>query len=510
MLLHQNKNYFCRLSIQWFMVKIVFVFLVFFSISTDSLADYEVTENCKEARMLMMDLRLKESERLLAVELENNSENFYALYLEQTCDAYRLLINGSQEDYEAFVDGYEAKRKLMDDRFVDSPYYLACKSEMEMQVGMFNIIHGSQFSGVNKMYHAYKEVYENLEKFPEFKPSLMLDGFFNVAMSNLPPFVKWAVSFFGVSSDFKYGVATLTNLYQSQKEVKGFNAETALFVIFAAKINKSPEMVYDFTQNLDSSIRNLFIHQYFRINIAYRVGKNEQALAALKQVKVGERPYAELIYNYMMGKILLRKISPKAGFYIEQYLKNLRKQEYFKEMTYNLALFNLINGNRAKYHELCAIVRKMGSEVNERDREALYDASLDYEPDLNLVKARLLIDGGYLKEFKRTMEAFNSHPEQQLPYQLEYHFLMGRYQTETGSVEKAIDNLKWVINRGEEEEYYFACASALKLGKIYEDAGKFDLAINYYKIATNLYDSDYYEYLGAKATKALARVKALN
>ncbi len=492
------------------MIKKILLLILFISVSSFVFAGYEVTENCREAYMLMMDLRLNKSKQLLAAELKKNPENYYALYLEQTCDAFRMLINGSEGDYKTFVENYEKKRKLMDGRFVDSPYYLACKAEMEMQVGMFNIIHGSQFSGVNKMYHAYKEVYENLDKHPGFKPSLMLDGFFNVAMSNLPPFVKWAVSFFGVSSDFDKGVNTLNNLYRSQKEEKGFNAETALFLIFAAKINKTPEMVYDFTQNLDSNIRNLFILQYFRVNIAYRVGKNEQALNDLRQVNVEGRPYAELLYNYMMGKILLRKLSPEAGFYIEQYLKNLRKQEYYKEMTYNLALFALINGNSVKYHQLCKVVEEKGSDVNERDREALYDASLEYQPDQNLVKARLLLEGGYLKAFKMIINQYLSQPRQELPYQLEYHWLMGRYLFESGDNVEAVDNFKWVIEHGKNEDYFFACASAWRLGKIYEDADELDLAENYYKMATNLYDSDYYEYLGPKAGKALARVKALN
>ncbi len=491
------------------MKKFFIAFLLLIFLGSSLKAQYQVNDNIQNAWVLLMDLRIDSAKQLLQKELDINPENYYAYYLDQTCDAYALLINSSEEEYELFLKNYDKKRAVMDGKYESSPYYLFCKSEMDLQVAVFQIIHGSNFGGVQKAYAAYREVYKNLDKHPDFKPSLKLDGFFNVAMSNLPPFVKWVVSFFNVSSDFDYGVKTLTGLYHDQRDIKGINAESALFLIFTAKINKTPEMVYPFTQNLDSNIRSLFIHQYFRANIAYRIGKNEQALRTMKQLNGKGRPYAELIYNYMMGKVLLRKLDDSAGYYIEQYLKNLRKQEYFKEMTYNLALTELLKGNRARYNELCEVVREQGSEVNERDREALYDASLDYQPDVNLVEARLLLDGGYLEDFKRTMDAYRQHPGSELPYRLEDHFLTGRYQTQTHQVEKAVVHFQWVIDHGSDEDYYFACAAALELGGIYEQAHQLEKAKDYYKLASNLYDSDYYEYLGAKADKGLERIKQL-
>jgi hypothetical protein len=483
-----------------------FITLVFLSVNTYLFAGYEITENCKDAQMLMMDIKLDEAKRLLADELKRNPENHYALYLEQTCYAYAMLINGSEDDYEAFLESYEKKRDIMDGRFTQSPYYLSCKSEMEMQAGMFNIIYGSEFSGVNKMYRAYKHVYENLDKFPAFKPSLMLDGFFNVAMSNLPPFVKWVTSFFGVSSDFDYGVKLLNSLYETQKNIKGANAQTALFVIFAAKINKTPEMVYPFTQNLDSNIANLFIFQYFKANIEYRTGRNDQALNSLKQIDISSHPEAKILYHYLKGKALLRKLDDGAGYHIRQYLKLLKKQEYFKEMTYNLALFELLNGNRNQYDKLCEVVQEEGAEINERDREALYDATLDYSPDVTLAKARLLLDGGYLNRFKEVLDGYDAN-NRKLPYQLEYYLLSGRYEMIKGNIPLAVDYFKTVIKKGKETDYYFASDAALKLGTIYENDTDLEMAKRYYKLAADLYESDFYEYIDDKAAKGLLRIK---
>ena len=472
-------------------------------------AQYLVNNNIRNARMLLMDLKIDEAKQLLQNELAQHPQNYYVYYLEQTCDAYALLINSDDHEYETFLENYEKWRNIMDGRDEDSPYYLFCKSEMDLQAGVFNIIHGSQFSGMKKAYNAYIAVYDNLEKYPAFKPSQKLDGFFNVAMSNMPPFVKWAVSFFGVSSDFEYGKKLLFSLYESQKNLKGTNAEAALFIIFMAKINKTPEMVYPFLQTIDSNLRNLYIIQYFRANIAYRTGRNRQADSLLSGLNKDNSSYADLIYNYLKGKILLRALDDSAAVFTKRYLTHLKKPEYFKEMTYNLALTYLLQGNREEYNRLCEVVKNKGNEINERDREALYDASLDYEPDINLVKARLLLNGGYGQRFVQNMDKFKQNEKPGLPYQLEYHLLMGRYNMLEHNYKDCKPFFKWVINRGSNQDYYFACAAALYMGAVYEAEGDYDRAKMFYKQSDDLYSSNYYEYLGDKADKGVARVKKL-
>jgi len=489
------------------MKRLFLTIIIFLSIAQSVVAGYDVNQNCRTAWMLLMDLKIEEAKQILEKEIELNPENYYAYYLDQTCDAYAFVINSNDEKYELFVDNFERRREIMDNNDMDSPYYLACLAEMQLQVGVFSILKGSHLSGLRKSYSAYKNTYNNLDKFPDFKQSLKLDGFFNVAISNVPPFVKWAVSFFGVSANPDYGFDVLYNNYESQKNIQGINAEAALFIILTAKINKTPEMVYDFTTSLDTNISQTFIHKYFKANVAYRTGKNEEALATLQQINIEEYPYVDIIYSYLMGKILLRKLDDNAGYYFSRYLDNIDKEEYVKEMNYNLALVSLLKNNRLQYSEYCEIVRDEGKDINERDREALYDANLDYFPDINLVKARLLLDGGYLDKFEESIKLFESTNNELLAYDLEYYFLMGRFYAIHGNYNQAIVQFDKVLELGEEEDYYFASEAALRLGNIYEDKGESDLAKTYYKKSINLYQSDFYEYIEDKAIKGLKKIK---
>ncbi len=152
-----------------------------------------------------------------------------------------------------------------------------------------------------------------------------------------------------------------------------------------------------------------------------------------------------------------------AGYHLERFLKKTENDGYKKESNYKLATFYLINNNKQKFNLYRETACEVGDDVQERDREAMYDCALDYMPDINLTKARLLIEGGnfdwgneYLKLYKLEDDSF-------LPYKLQYLFLRGIVQEHHSDYRKAIRTYKEVITFGEDEYYQFASEAALVL-----------------------------------------------
>ncbi len=481
----------------------VFIFLTLTGLGCNLFAAYDPNENCRKAWMSLMNLRIDQAKGIVAGELRKDPANYYCYYLDQTCDAFRLIINSDEKAYDDFLANYRKRRVIMDGKDETSPWYLICASEMELQVAVFSVMHNAQFSGVKKGVAAYKDLHANMKSFPGFSPNSKLDGFFNVAIVNLPPFVKWALSIMAVHVDIGKGFRILNDYYESQRTVTGFNAEAALYVILAAKINKTPEKLYNFVSTLDTSISNTFIHRYFRANIAYWSGKNEEALLILRNTRYEKNPTADIIYSYMMGKVLLRKGDPAAEGYLMNYLSHLEKKEYVKEINYALAQFYLLNGDRRKYDKYCAIVRTAGMELNERDREALYNASVDYTPDVNLARAKLAIDGGYSDAFSRAIASFEKEHGPVPAYEMEYHLLKGRYAEYRLNNTLAMAEYRKVISLSERTGYYFASEAALRLGDLCRNLGQKALAEGYYRQSLKLYKSRYYEYIEDKARKGL-------
>jgi tetratricopeptide (TPR) repeat protein len=244
--------------------------------------------------------------------------------------------------------------------------------------------------------------------------------------------------------------------------------------------------------------------QYFKANIAYRTGRNEEALLAMKSLESKKGFYREIIYHYMMGKILLNKLDHEAGYHLKQYLSRLEKQEYLKEINYKLAVYSLINGDEEKYKSYCEIVLDDGIDVNERDRESLYDADLDYTPHQELMKARLLLSGGYLVQFDSVFKKIEIDNDGILAHRLEFFFLKAKYELALNHQDEAIKYFQRVLEIDDRSDYYFASDAALKLGYIYQNMEKKEKAKEYYELSLKLFDSDYYEYIENDAEKALA------
>lgn len=484
-----------------------YIFLIFLSFTFTQLkAEYTITPNCSQAWEALLNLNTVTAKSFIDKEIRENPHNYYAYYLAQTCDAFALKINGSDEMYEQFVEDYEYRRAQMDDKDTDSPYYLYCESEMLLQMSVFNVLHGDKFSGVKKGYRAYKKLYENIKLFPDFIFNNKLDGFFNVALSNLPPFVKWAVSTFGISGTAEEGFRLLDEYFDEVKNDPGVNAEAALYILLSYKLNKEPQNAFEFISQQDSSITERRIIKYFYANTAYRSGLNEIAYNSMLKFNPGDMEMDFIAYDYMMGKILLRKLDAKSSLHFERYLDLSVEDNYKKEITYKLALSYLVEGDVEKFILYKDIADDQGEEITERDREASYDCDLDYTPDITLTKSKLLLDGGYFDRFAETILKFNISQTTPLPYQLEFWLLSARYDLSQNNFRSAILSLKKVIEKGEDEDWYFASEAALLLGRYYNQTNNVTEAKKYIDLCLDLYDSDYYEYIEEMAKRELKKI----
>ncbi len=457
-------------------------------------AQYQVNDNCLMAWEQIMDLKFNTAKETIHQELQQNPTNYYAYYLDQACDALELVIDPSEKIYTEFEDNFEKRMELMVDHDVESPYYLGCRSEMLLQMCIFNVLYGDKLSGIRKGYRAYKATYQNREEVPDFEMSKKLDGFFNIGVSNLPSFVRWAASVFGVSGNAEDGMNLLKGYYEHVKDTPGLNLDAAVYVILPYKLNKEPAKAYEFIQTIDTSVLRYKLINYFHINTAYRSGRNKLAYELLQDFDLAEIETQFLPYDYMMGKVLLRKLDKEALTHFQRYLRHTKNENYIKEIFYSIAQHYLVHGDieQFKYYKLQAY--ENGKAVNERDRETLYDSELDYIPDPNLLRAKLLIDGGYFDRSEKYLEAFMKQGNDFSPYNLEYKLLRGRLLLSEGNTYGALTAFKKVLTEGEDAYYYFACEAAIKLGWIYLDTNK-ETAEEYFEKALDLYQSEFYEYL---------------
>lgn len=477
------------------MIKSFSYYLLFSLLSPLTIfSQYEITNNCKQAWEAIIDLRFESADSIINNELSSNPDNYYAYYLMQMGEAYALLIDQSVEGYEQFSDNYKKRVEYLEDKDSESPYYLSCLAEMQLQMGIFNILFENKFKGLRNCYGSYKKTFKNLKINPDYKESKKLKGIFYVAIANLPPFVSWAANAFGVEGDYKRGYRILDHFYENYSNTNGLAQEAALCNILTFKLNKDPKSAYDFIAKLDSSYFNYNLIEYFHSNIYYLNGYNETALNILNKSSLDSTQTYFNGYNYLMGKILLRKLDSSSIIYFTEYLNNNHYKQYVKEINYKMALAYLVQGDLNKYNLYLNYAKTNGEEITERDRETAYDINIDYIPNITLLKADLQIKGGYFDQAIIYLNSFDISENNFLPYELKYLLLNGIYYYNTNEHEKAIYYFKKVVDKGSNYDYYFADEAAMYLGMIYENTDR-NLSKKYYEIAIDLYQSNYYEYI---------------
>ncbi len=485
----------------------IILFVSLFTTNSELQAQYyyKVTPAGLQAVEAIYDLRINDAESILNKELENHPGNHYIYYLLDYCNVFKVMYNPSERAFEEYEKNAEKYMTIIENDNDTSLLHFAALYEMKLYRGVLKIKFGEKFSGLRYAYGAYNGVYDLLEKYPGYPPLLKLDGMFNIAVSNMPPFVKFAVSFFGVSGNYKIGEKIMEKYYNKEKYHKTYNIEAALFMIFAGKLNKTPWEAYRFINTLPDSVTSFKLLQYFKANLAYRTGHNEEALKTLKAFYSGNIQYSFPFYHYLMGKILLRKLNGKAVYHFERFLSENNNKDYMKEINYKLALTYLLKGDIQQFEKYKNIACNEGDDITERDRETMYDCHLDYLPDINLTKAKLLLAGGYISKADSILHRGILHNIPIVADSLEFYLLKATLFKKKGEISSAVHFYEKVISVGKEEDYYFACEAALELGKIYEERNKISKARQYYELSHALYDSDYYEYLDSHAEKGLDR-----
>jgi tetratricopeptide (TPR) repeat protein len=125
-------------------------------------------------------------------------------------------------------------------------------------------------------------------------------------------------------------------------------------------------------------------------------------------------------------------------------------------------------------------------------------------PNIILLKARLLFDGGYYNKAKNLLLTdINGFKDDDI---IERYYRLGRIAQKSGDIDEAKLYLKKTIETGKNSTRYFAGNAALQLGIIYEKENNFEKAKHYYNICRTLDFDEYETSIKEKAKQGLERV----
>jgi tetratricopeptide (TPR) repeat protein len=488
------------------MRSLITLIIIFSSLAAS--AYYEFTENCQRAMQEIYSLRPETARAILAEEERIHPDNSYRIFLEHYCDAIEIVILEDESKYEIFREKYYERRDILDEEDESSPFHQMIEAEMLMHLGLSYIKFGSMLKGAGKVFSSYKLIKANQEDFPDFIYDDKLAGAYNMIFANIPPVVRWAARMIGIRGDMEKGFEQIKQYHEKVVDIPGMAEESVLVMNFGYKIMWREAEGYQFLSSLDSRFYNCTLISYFYANHAAWAAENDLALELLSQIDRDELEVEFYGMDYLTGRCKLNRLDDDADVWLRRYLNGFPGDDYKKDVSNRLSWYYFIQGDKGAYKHYKNLVEEIGDDLRDRDREAIIEASLEYDPNIHLLKARLLFDGGYYNLSDNQLDEFDPETIDFKPYILEYHYRRGRVYQKTARYEEAVTELNKTIEMGEDEDLTFATRAALALGELYEETGDRENAMKSYELCLDLYDSDHSaEGIENKAEKRLERLE---
>ncbi len=469
---------------------------------------FELNEYCQKAYDALMDLRITEARKWIDIDAHENPDNLFNLYLENTVDCIILYLEERQDDFDYYNEAMKRRlERIEKEGNPDSPYYLFCQAEIKLQSALIRIKFEEYFTAAWEVRKGYLFLEENQKKFPDFYPNYKSLGYLHACIGTVPDSYQWVLNIMGLSGSISQGMNEVqTFLNHSQKE-EIFHKEAELvycfFLIFLDTRYEEARQWINNELEPEQSLLDAFIAS----NIFYRLGYTDLGIQILNNRPTSSEYYHLPFLEYMLGILKFYRQDEDASIYINNFLRDFKGRHYIKDAYQKLAWAELIEGDTAQYHSYMNRCLKEGYTFIDNDKKAKQEAQQGIIPNVELLKARLLFDGGYFQQSLDILQKMNPENLPKEADKLEYRYRMARNYEGLMNWDHAIDAYKNTIAIAGDLPLYFAPKSALQLGIIYERDQQLKLAQQYYKKALSYKKHSYKNSLDQQAKAGLNRLK---
>ncbi|MCB0662198.1 MAG: hypothetical protein KDC24_05640 [Saprospiraceae bacterium] len=438
-------------------------------------------------------------------------DNLIRLQLENYIDFFTVYITEDEAVFEALEKNKDNRIAIIKDSGLDnSPYFLYLQANIRLHWALARLKFEEYYTAFLEVNKAFKLLEANEEKFPRFLPNKKDLGILHAMVGTIPDNYKWGVELLtslngtihqgkseieaviknAQTNQFTYEVETLV-LYSYLLMHLENDAETAWSQLKSGKLNPKTSLLACFTL----------------ANVAMRTGRNDEAISILEN-RPGGKDYFEFPYlDFMLGTAKLRRLDQDSDQYFHRFLDRFHGRHFIKEAYQKLAWSALMKGNNTLFETYRKKVLSKGNLVVGGDKNAEQDAKSNYIPDLTLLKARLLFDGGYYKKAYEQLLAKTSSEFTGQRGQLEFTYRMGRILHKMGKTNEAIRYYSQTIEEGRNAPYYFACNAALQAGLLFESVHNTKAALQYFDVCTNIHPEEHKTALHQQAKAGMERIK---
>ena len=469
---------------------------------------YEFNSTCQQAYEEIIKLKLKEGTALIEKAKKQNPENLIPIYLESYIDLFNLFFYEDPAEYAIKKAVLADRLKLLEAGPQNSPFYRYCLSATYLHRAFVEIKFSENWRASWDVRKAFLLIKDNKRIFSTFVPNDLIYGGLQTVIATIPSGYTLFANLVGLSGTMDEGLNMVSNFANSNDPYAKLMSTEGAFVycyVFYHIANKKQD-VFSFIQNKKLDLVNNHLLAYMAANIAVADKRLEYSkniiLSRNKSTEYSPIP----VWDYELGLMHLYHLETKEGIkYYESYLSKFKGNFYLKDNYLKLSWCYYLEGNMQAAEAARNNILKKGTLDTDADKQAMKDAKSGVWPNMLLLKARMMSDGGYYKEALlilngKSVTSFTTEEEK-----LEFEYRLGRIYDDLNREEEAIQFYNSAITIGANRQEYYAARAALQVGEIYERLGKKSQAITYFQKCLSLKNHEYKNSLDQKANSGIER-----
>ena len=489
---------------------LVLLFLFGFYASGYAQKVYDFNSTCQQAYQEITKLKINSGLVLIEKAKQQNPDNLIPILLESYVDFYTLFLNEDPRDYETRYPKFSERIDLLEQGPKNSPFYKYCLSMVKVHQAGSAIKFGKFWDAGWGFRKAYQLIKDNKKQFPAFTPNDLVYGSLQAVVGTIPKGYKWIASLFGMRGSLTEGMKLVRGFINSNDPMaKAFFNEAAFiypYLMFYIENKKEEALV--FTQQRKLDLVNNHLHAYMAANLGINNKQSEYSKNVILNRNKSDEYLKISIWDFELGFTKIYHLeTTEAAKYLESFLNNFKGKFYVKDAYQKLSWCYYLQGNLAKAEEVRKNILKKGATDSDADKQALKDAKSGKWPNVLLLRARLLSDGGYNSDAAGLLQGKTEDDFAKEEDKLEFAYRVARIYDDMGREEDAIRNYQIAIRLGENRKEYFAARAALQIAQIYEKRGQKALAITWYQKCLDMDDHEYKDSLDQRAKSGIARCK---
>ncbi len=476
---------------------------------------YEFTPLALKTYRAILALRLNDATAGVVQMRLTDPENLMSYYLEDYIETIIIFLDENKNTFNKYAANKDKRLEKLATGPQSSPYYLYTQAEINLRWAIArakfteSLTSMDNVTSFKEVTSAYKMLVKNDKKFPDFIANKKTISTLRAVFGSVPPEYRWASNLIsGIDGDIEKGRKELEEVVNYGKNNKFvFDDETHLVYAFTLLyLGNQGEEAWSVMKNSHLKPEKSVLAALAMANVGMKTGHAAEVVQILQNAPKSKSYYSVPLINYYLGVAKLNLLEEDANQYLNTFVKNAKGKTAVKEAYQKLAWYQLIHGNEAGYWANIKLCKTQGGTVTDGDKAALREAKSGQKPEPNLLKARLLFDGGQYERALQSLQQKSSSDFAQKAHQLEYSYRLGRIYHKLNRNAEAANLYQQTINEGKDEDYMFACNSAFQLGSIYEQKGELQQAKNYYNLCLSMHPSDYVAGLHQKAKAGLNRI----